>query len=225
MRNRYALICLLLSTTTLSAAEVVFYRCTDAAGELTLQNMACPKGSTQEQRVMQPVTTVPMGVANRALPAPTPVAAAAASAPAATEATLATVVVIGHADAPEAPTPRSDAPLLPPPNLFQCTTHDRTTYIIESNEPQSRCVAMRTVGLDGNPDTGAGQACEVFRDTCARVPDVDLCGAWRKRLGETEVAWRFARPGNASANEAEHVRVQRILAETSCAGDSISQNP
>ena len=221
MRPGLFSLCLLLSTTTLSAEEMVFYRCTDAAGALTLQNMPCPKGSSQERRVMQPVTTVPMSVANRSLPAPTPVTATVA---AATETTVATMVVVGNAAAPEAPAPAPsiDVPLLPPPNLFQCTTHDKDTYITESNEPQSRCVALRTVGLDGNPDTGAGQACEVIRDTCARVPDADLCGAWKKRLGETEVAWRFARPGNAAANEAEHVRVQRILAETSCSSEAES---
>lgn len=224
MRPSFMFLCLLLSTTTLSAGEMAFYRCTDAAGALTLQNMPCPKGSTQERRVMQPVTTVPMGVAARAAPppAPTPAPPPGTADAAATEATVATVVVVGDAAAPGAPAPSIDAALLPPPNLFQCTTHGKDTYITESSEPQSRCVALRTVGLDGNPDTGAGQACEVIRDTCARVPDADLCGAWKKRLGETEVAWRFARPGNVAANEAEHVRVRRILAETSCSSEADS---
>lgn len=196
MQMRYALLCLLLPVSAIAADEVVFYRCTDAAGALTLQNMACPKGSKQEKKLMQAVSTIPMG--NASAPPAAPTAASSAEA---------------------APLPRSaDGTRLPPPNLFQCTTHDKDSYITENEEPQSRCVAMRTVGLDGNPDTGAGEACEVKRDQCARVPDVNLCESWKKRLGETEVAWRFARPANAAANKAEYERVQRILQETSCAG-------
>lgn len=196
MRFSCALLCLLLSASAISAQEVVFYRCTDTAGALTLQNMACPKGSKQEKKVMQAVSTIPMGAAS----APTPVPPATTTTDAGT------------------PARGGDTSRLPPPNLFQCTTHDKDSYITENEEPQSRCVALRTVGLDGNPDTGAGQACEVIKDQCARVPDVDLCAAWKKRLGETEVAWRFARPGNADANKAEHERVQRILGETACSG-------
>lgn len=208
MRLRYALLCLVLSCTTLSAEEVIFYRCTDAAGALTLQNMPCPKGSTQQKKIMQPVNTVPMGVARAA-----PAAAIA-------DRVLSAATTADAAAAATSNALRGDTSLLPPPHLFQCTTHDRDTYITESAEPQSRCVALRTVGLDGNSNTGAGQACEVMRDICARVTDADLCAAWKKRLGETEVAWRFARPDNAAANQADYLRVQRILDETSCAEDS-----
>ncbi len=229
MRLKCLLLCLLLSSPALSANEMVVYRCTDASGELTLQNMPCPSDTTQERRVMQPVNSVPMGTSNTmprpAAPAPAP-APATGPAPAPTPAAMpydeatasdqAAAAVVDDAPA----SPSTAVPLLPPPNLFQCTTHDKNTYITESAEPQSRCVALRTVGLDGNPDTGAGQACEVIRDTCARVADGNLCDAWKKRLGETEVAWRFARPANAQANEAEHVRVRRILAETSCSAEA-----
>jgi hypothetical protein len=100
--------------------------------------------------------------------------------------------------------------------LFQCTTYDKDTYVTEDSEPASRCVSLRTTGLDGNPQAGAGQACEVVRDTCARVPDGGLCEAWKKRLDETEVAYRFARRENVEKNRAEYERVARILSESSC---------
>ena len=186
------------------AAEVVIYRCTDASGALTLQNAPCPKGTKQEQRTMQGVNTVPMAPA-------TPAAQPPAARPAATTPKPAP-------QAPDAPPPRAaDAPRLPPPVLFQCTTHDKDTYVTEDSEPASRCVALRTTGLDGNPQTGAGQACEVVRDTCARVPDGGLCDAWKKRRDETEVAYRFARRENVEKNRAEYERVARILSESSCA--------
>lgn len=201
-------LCLLLPGGRALADEVVFYRCTDAAGALTLQNMPCPKGQQQQKKVMQSVTTVPMGAATPppATPSVGPPPAASAVAPPPS----------GIISAEPAPTPIADKDRLPPPVLFQCTTHDKDSYITESDEPQSRCVTLQTVGLDGNPQTGAGEACEMMRDTCARVADGALCEAWKKRIGETEVAWRFARPENAAKNQAEFERVKKIVAQSQC---------
>jgi hypothetical protein len=193
---------------TANAAEVTIYRCTDASGALTLQNSPCPKGMKQEARTMQGVNTVPMAPGQAATAAPTTAAPAAPATPAATTTT------------PPAATPAravsSDTRPLPPPILFQCTTYDKDSYVTEDPMPASRCVTMRTVGLDGNPQSGAGQACEVVRDTCARVPDGALCDAWKKRRDETEVAFRFARPENADKNRADYERVARIVAESRC---------
>jgi len=191
-------------------ADVVIYRCTDASGALTLQNSPCPKGMKQEARTMQGVNTVPMAPgqtgtvapASPATPAPAP-----ASTPPPTPAA---------ASASEPAAPSSDLRRLPPPVMFQCTTYDNDRYVTEDVIPASRCVSLRTVGLDGNPQSGAGEACEVVRDTCARVPDGALCEAWKKRRDETEVAFRFARPENAEKNRAEYERVARIVAESSC---------
>lgn len=197
-------------------AEVVIYRCTDASGALTLQNAPCPRGMKQEQRTMQGINTVPMapGQAGTATPAVTP-AAAAATTPALTPTPAPTPTAPAPVAASAAP-PTPDARRLPPPVLFQCTTHDRDSYVTEDPIPASRCVTLRTVGLDGNPQSGAGQACEVVRDTCARVPDGALCDAWQKRRDETEVAARFARPENAEKNRADFERVARIVAESTC---------
>jgi hypothetical protein len=105
---------------------------------------------------------------------------------------------------------------LPPPILFQCATYDNDRYFTEESEPPSRCKALRTVGLDGNPQAGAGHACEVVKDICARVPDGALCDAWKKRRDETEVAWRFARPENVDKNKTDFDRVNRIVNESTC---------
>lgn len=198
-------------------AEVVIYRCTDASGALTLQNAPCPKGMKQEQRAMPGVNTVPMAPATAPATAPQ----APASTPTTTPATAATATA---EPPPAAAVP--EARRLPPPVLFQCTTYDRGSYVTEDNEPASRCVALRTTGLDGNPQTGAGQACEVVRDTCARIPDGALCDAWKKRRDETEVAFRFARAENVEKNRGEYERVARIVAESACgAPDAPAQNP
>ena len=210
-------LCLLFPGGRALADEVVFYRCTDAAGALTLQNMPCPKGQQQQKKVMQSVTTVPMGVAST--PAATASAVSPPDTPAAAPAVsgdAATTPPSGIISAEPAPAPIADKDRLPPPVLFQCITHDKDSYITESDEPQSRCVTLQTVGLDGNPQTGAGEACEMMRDTCARVADGALCEAWKKRIGETEVAWRFARPENAAKNQAEFERVKKIVAQSQC---------
>lgn len=210
-------ICLVLLLSLAPAAgfaeEVVFYRCTDAAGALTVQNMPCPKGHNQERRVMQGIATVPMTPATPRMltpappPAPTPAStssAAASSAQAVAEPATDTSAKI------------DDAKRLPPPILFQCTTYDNDRYLTEESEAKSRCRTLRTVGLDGNPQTGAGEACEVVQDRCARVPDGALCDAWKKRRDETEVAWRFARPENIDKNKVDFDRVDRIVKESTC---------
>jgi len=195
------------------ADDVVFYRCTDAAGHLTIQNSPCPKGMREEKKTMQGVATVPMGTpAKPAIVAPLPNPAAE---PAPVAEAQADAGILHDPIAP-ATAANDDRPRLPPPVLFQCTTRDRDSYITESSEPQKRCLPLRTVGLDGNPATGAGQACDVVYDECARVPDGALCDAWKKRLGETEVAWRFGRSENEAKNRSEYERVQRILDESTC---------
>ena len=221
MKLRYLLLMFLLSTTDAAADEVVFYRCTDASGALTLQNMPCPKGHQQEKKVMRSVNTVPMGTTSAP---PGSAAALAATATSAADAyTPATVASAPTADPrilTSGPAPEvaaiADADRLPPPVLFQCLTYDKDSYITEDEEPRSRCVALRTVGLDGNPQGGAGEACEMMRDTCARVADGALCEAWKKRLGETEVAWRFARAGNERKNKEEFERTQKIWEQSTC---------
>lgn len=188
------------------AADVVFYRCTDAAGHLTIQNSPCPKGMREEKKAMQGISTVPMGKPTKPA-APAPVPSKPQVVPDTPQERPAEIVDDGK-------------PRLPPPVLFQCTTYDRDSYITESGEPQKRCVPLRTVGLDGNPSTGAGQACDIVYDQCARVPDGALCDAWKKRLGETEVAWRFGRAENLQKNQAEFERVRRIVDESTCGAAS-----
>jgi hypothetical protein len=211
----YLVLLLSLAPVTSFAEEVVFYRCTDAAGALTVQNMPCPKEQKQEKRVMQGIATVPMAPATPRPPTPAPTTSVTpALAPTPLTAISPTQTVADPAA--DASAKMDDAKRLPPPILFQCTTYDNDRYLTEESEPQSRCKSLRTVGLDGNPQAGAGQACEVIQDHCARVPDGALCDAWKKRRDETEVAWRFARPENIDKNKADFDRVYRIVNESTC---------
>ncbi|MBN6151268.1 DUF4124 domain-containing protein [Xanthomonas sp. AmX2] len=187
------------------AEEVVFYRCTDAQGALTLQNMPCAKGMRQEKKIMQGVNSAPAY-------APAYVAPATPAAPAASAAAAGAPV-----PAPVAPPPASaDAPRLPPPPLYQCSTRDRDSYVSEDAEPASRCLPLKTVGLDGSAAKAAGSACEVVRDSCARVPDGAACEAWKKYAAEAESHWRFAVPEHVEQRRQEYQRRQRVVEESSC---------
>ncbi len=232
------------------------YRCTDAKGEMTVQNAPCPAGSKTDKRAVQ-------GVASMPLPGNAPAASAPPTSPAPTgdpstagttgqaegarsssiavppqeEAqTLQTINGMTLIEDPSlhkddaaadalagrtgsTPAGDTDAGMVTgtaPPILFQCTTYDSGTYLSEETNPQSRCAPLKTVGLDGNPFNGAGKACEVIHDVCARVPDQRLCSAWKKRLGETEVAYRYAKPENLAQNKADFERVQRIVKDAGC---------
>ena len=196
------------------AGEVAIYRCTDAGGAVTMQNMPCPKGVHQEKKLMQSITTVPMVDKAPAAKAPAPSPAVAPAPSSQVSVDLAAPPADGDTTQPAA----SDLAKLPPPKLFRCTTRESSTYVTEDSEPQERCLPLRTVGLDGNPQNGAGNACEVVRDNCAPIADEGLCEAWKKRHDEAEVAWRFTRPESEQKNRAEFERAQRILAESNCAG-------
>ena len=129
--------------------------------------------------------------------------------------------ILDSANLPRDTPPEQDAEpdpdRLPPPPLFQCSTHDGDSYLSEEQEVPPRCLPLRTVGLDGNPMTGAGMACEVVRDTCARVADGGACEAWRRHAREAQSRWRFAHPDNVERRRAEYERLEKIVAE-SCGG-------
>lgn len=196
---------MLLSIPSVAAAEVVIYRCTDAQGALTVQNMPCPKGMQQTRKVMQ----APQA-AQRSLQMPAPVApllavpgdaAATAAAPARSRL---------------AETAASAMPAQPLPPLFQCQRREGDSYFSEDPEPPSRCLPLRVTGLDGNPMTGAGEACEVVRDRCTAIAAEQSCSTWKQRVEEAESQWRFARAENAMQSQQEFERLRRLFDASSC---------
>ncbi|MDR2872735.1 MAG: DUF4124 domain-containing protein [Xanthomonadaceae bacterium] len=193
-----------IDSTTASTERTVFYQCTDAAGEVALQNNPCPAGSRQETKVMQGVRSFSM------TPATPPAASAPAMKPPA-PAEAADSKAVENAAEPEPEIERT-----PPPHLFRCTTPEQQTYFSEEDDPKPRCIPLHTVGLDGNPQTGAGEACEVVRDQCERIPDKALCDNWKQYLQEAENRWRFAHPDNASRRQEEYDRLAKIVRESTC---------
>mgnify|MGYP003583766302 CR=1 FL=1 len=243
----FCLLASLLPCLPAAAQTVTIYRCTDAAGTLTVQNKPCPAGSTQREQQMQGVPSSPSAAV-----APPPAFPPAASAPApgtprviagvppvATPTTtqpqpqpqpgmgrefLTTSTgpeprLLDSANLPRTPPAQAAAPdpEHPPPPLFRCATYDNDSYLSEEQEVPPRCLPLRTVGLDGNPAGGAGRACEVVRDQCSRVPDGAACDAWRRYAREAESRWRFAHPDNIDKRRVEYDRLLKIVTE-SCGG-------
>lgn len=212
MKHRFLLIAFLLLSAHAPAEEVMFYRCTDAGGAITLQSMPCPKDSRQEKKPMQGVSPAAPYV-----PAPVP---ATPTAPAAMAPVPGTPSVKAHDD--HLASDIADEDRLPPPPLFQCTTYDKDSYTTEDSEPQKRCAPLQTTGLDGNPQGGAGQACQVFTDICARVPDGAICETWQKTLREAQARWRFAAPENSARRKEEYERIRKIVSESTCGASTPS---
>lgn len=205
--------------------KVVIYRCTDAIGQLTVQNNTpCPKGSTQEKRVIEdaPVSSAPptviTGPGQYSSPAP---AAPPMHPPVSSQ--LPQVARPPQAQPPAnapapAPLPKSsiaDADRLPPPALFECRTYDNGRYLNDDGKPPQRCAPLQTTGL-GSVGGGAGVACQMVDDQCQRIPDERLCESWKQRLREAESALRFGRADGRDASAAEYSRIQRIVVESTC---------
>ena len=193
------------------AAEVVIYRCTDAAGALTVQNdVPCPKGMRQQRTVVEPAPPMPAYVASPAVPMqPVPVAPR-------------TPVAAPGGD-PERPQGAvaggiAAADRLPPPPLYQCNTWNNDSYLSEDPAPKPRCVRLQTTGPGGDPALGAGAACEMKYDQCERVGDAAACEGWTRRQREIESTWRHAKGVDKPALQLEFVRVGTILADTTCGG-------
>jgi hypothetical protein len=189
-----------------AAQRVVMYRCTDANGAVIVQNdVPCPKGSKQVKRVIE-------------APSPAPVSAT----PAAPAPVLAPIAPAPPPPAPVAPVPKPEAApaiaaeRLPPPTVYRCLTYKKESYLSDTDIHGPQCVPLRATGLDGNPDTGAGTACEVVRDACERIPDDHLCEAWQQRLRDAEATLRFGKPEQAETVRMEFNRAEKVMRESTC---------
>jgi len=206
-------LCIAICAGDAAAQSVVMYRCTDAKGAVTVQNdVPCPKGSKQVRRVIEVPAPKPAApTATASAPTPTTAATAPASPPSPAVPTPQTP------SPPVAPEPAASAPpatSVPPPALYRCMNHKREIYLSETDLPPSQCVPMRAVGLDGNPATGAGAACEYVQDPCEPIAEAALCETWRRRFQEADAAMRFGLPEQAEKAKPLFNRSQAVLRDS-----------
>ena len=191
---------------------VVIYRCTDASGAVTVQNdVACPKGSRQEKRVIETATPAP--VVPVAPTAPVPLVAAEAPTGPEVPAVIESPPNPDAIDVPPVPVDQRT----PPPPLFACKTWNREEYFSDAATPAQRCAPMQTTGLGGDPSMGAGAACMVVSDACQPVPEATLCDSWRDHLMRSEAIVEFDRAEDPAAATAELERVREIVRRSTCA--------
>lgn len=203
-RARLGLLACVLALPAAAAPDVI-YRCVAADGRVLLQNTArCPKGMREERRVIERPAPAPALPTTRPVATPAPVVPAgpapAASGP--------------GTPAPSPPTVDATAALRPAPALMACRTREGETYFSDDPLP-SRCVPLRTVGLDGRSPSAA-EACERVFDACEPVAEAARCDAWAgyRRQAESVAAFQ---PGRAEDAAAVLARIDRALAGTACA--------
>ena len=195
---------LALAPSAASAQETVFYKCTDAKGNSSLQNgTPCAPGMKQEIRRIGEVKTVPV-------PEKKPATAAPVEAPVYGEFVLVSGPNMQRKPAPEA------AALPPPPPLYHCTTWQGDTYFGETDAPEPRCAPLQVVGIDGSNALGMGQACEMKEDSCTAIPDDQLCSTWYRRLDDAEFKLKYAGRGNERERKAAFDAIDAKMKASSC---------
>ncbi len=178
---------LLLALRGLPAQETVFYKCTDAKGNVSMQNgTPCAAGMKQEIKRVREVRTVPV-------PDRKPAVQAAPTAPVYGE-----FVLVSGPNMKRNPSPEA-AGLPPPPPLFQCKTWEGNDYLGDIDNPPARCMPLQVTGIDGSLAMGAGEACEMKPDQCSAVPAETLCEGWLRRLDEADFKRKYA--GNEDQSE------------------------
>lgn len=120
------LILMLVAGASRAADPVTVYRCTDAQGHVTLGDVPCPQGSTQQMLAMQ-----------RPVDAPPPPPRAEPPPPA-DEAPPVKQVVVVH-------TPRP---------MYECTTPDGERYTSDDGDGNPRWVPLWTLGYRGGHGPG-----------------------------------------------------------------------
>lgn len=189
---------------TVSAQETVFYKCTDAKGNTSLQNgTPCAPGMKQEIRRIGSVRTVPV-------PDKKPAVAAPVEKPVYGEFVLVSGPNMKRKPAPEA------SILPPPPALYQCTTWEGDTYFGETDAPEPRCAPLQVTGIDGSANLGAGSACEMKQDTCEAIPADGLCDAWLRRLDDADFKLKYAGRGNESERKAAFDAIDAKVKASRC---------
>ena len=195
---------LALAPRAASAQATVFYKCTDAKGNSSLQNgTPCAPGMKQEIRRIGEVKTVPV-------PEKKPATAAPVEAPVYGEFVLVSGPNMQRKPAPEA------AALPPPPPLYHCTTWQGDTYFGETDAPEPRCAPLQVVGIDGSNALGMGQACEMKEDSCTAIPDDQLCSTWYRRLDDAEFKLKYAGRGNERERKAAFDAIDAKVKASSC---------
>jgi len=175
------------------APTVQLHRCTDAAGKVTWQDDRCPAGNKDEVREMARPSEPPRVPARPAAPAPAPVA---------------------HAPQPEyAPPPQHQ--LIPPPDMYLCTSYDGIERYSESYDPNPRCEPIALYYPYPNQLTPQqANTCRWVQDSCVRLSDEASCVRWRAKQKEAASQLQRAFTDTLEYRKSELARINQIIEES-----------
>lgn len=202
---RSLLLILVLLPALAQAQETIFFKCTDASGNVSMQNdKPCAAGMKQEIRRVGAVKTAPL-----------PTATKKAQEPQVEPPQYGEFIQVGGPKPQRTPAP--EAVTLPlPPALFQCRTWQNETYYGETESPAPRCMPLQVVGI-GNDAPGQASACEIRRDACTAVPEAQLCATWYLRLDDAEFKLRYADDKSKPARQRDLDAIQQKIESSRCA--------
>ena len=196
---------LLFAAHAVQAQETIFYKCTDAKGNVSMQNgVPCGPGMKQEVKRIGEVKTVPVPVKKARVEEATP------EAPQYGEFVMVRGPSMKRAPAPEA------AALPAPPALFQCRTWEGNDYLGETATPEPTCASLQVTGIDGSAALGMGSACEMKYDTCTAITPEQLCDAWYRRLDDAEFKLKYASDDNRREKQAAFDGIDQKIKASSC---------
>jgi len=175
-------------------ATVELHRCTDAKGKVTWQDDKCPAGSKDELRQMTRPTDPPPRAPVAQAPTPAPVV--------------------------QAPPPVEAPPLrqlLPPPDMYKCTSYDGIERYSEQYDPNPRCEPI--VLYYPNPEQlspAMQNSCRWVEDSCVRLSVSAACAQYKAKKVEAASLRQRAFSDTIEYRKSELARLTQIVAE-SCA--------
>lgn len=165
---RLVALALLLLSPSLSAEDIVVYRCAGDDGSLSFQDEPCAGGQVQrEQRYEAPLP-------REAAPLPVDALPPAEPEPADDAGMTAAGVEPEPADAAESSTGLT---LVPP--LFTCAAFDGEVTISEQGDGNRRCVPLEITRIGSGTLPGVAQACEWVVDECRLLEAGAACDGWQ----------------------------------------------
>ena len=172
---------------------VTVHRCTDARGQVTLQDDPCPPGSQEQTREMTrpkdpPVSSKSVRVADTpAMPQPELLSA-------------------------DEPPPRLP---IPPPPMYKCTSYDGDERFSESYDPNPRCEPLVIYYPYPNQLTPQqALSCRWVEDSCVRLSDRTACQRWLQMRKDAESAVLRSFSDTAAYRKSELARLKQIVAES-----------
>lgn len=220
MTHRLLFALLLLATPLAAPAqEGIVFRCTDADGDVTVQDGPCPSGSAQiiQRRGASATSTTSTALGDAPSPGTGVLDSRLLPAPGADASGAGAGLLDSDLLRAQAQARASGAPARPPlPEIYRCTTREGAQYLHEREPAPPACADLSISGLGGSvaPDNAA--SCEVVRDACDALAEDLRCGAWQQRLRDARGRERFALPENQVEAGNERARIESVLTASDC---------